>query len=549
MESKMNEKKLPTYKQGVKNEARSKALEHAVTLLTQKRHIAAIAPINYVRSVRDKCSELTYDSRYLEAAKICSDEDIISWEGFRQSVIGNLEAKDITIAYLAGPEPTNDIQTLIKLGVRPENIWAFESSNGEFQQAIQDVKNSKVRGIKLIKMKMEDYFSATPRRFDIIYFDACATFPSRRQKTLQVISTIFKNSSLNSLGVLITNFSSPDITNDTDLENYSQLIANYLYSKDTLDIKKGEHFYAGDSADSNGYYLSRETMPPDEDEEPYFIDEVKKNFDFYYGSFITRHILDIGSIISPIARLASSKLWDNMFIAPSTIISETKKWLTPSPDINDDFSHDYIYEGGNYSLLRTLSYMGVSTNFENHSENVKEFFKNWLKQIGDGNGNFNKGLENIYSFYGCKTNLDYWKDGMHDVKKFNYRGSMPRLCDVPTEELGFYPIFAQFSYPMHCNVREARRYTYIAEGKKNRMFLDVLPFDECRYIYDWLSSGHLVANDLKKISTQLTFRFALDALVKNIHNYQSDFLYGAHAIPFSTHFESAELPERIDLSK
>ena len=137
---------------------------------------------------------------------------------------------------------------------------------------------------------------------------------------------------------------------------------------------------------------------------------------------------------------------------------------------------------------------------------------------------------------------------MLDVRDFDYRREMPQLCDVPTEELGFYPVFAQFSYPAHCNVREAKRYTYIADGKKNRMFLDVLPFDECRYIYDWLSSGHLVAGDLEVMSTQITFRLALDALVKNNHNYQDDYLYGAHALPISE-YEEGSLKKRVDLSR
>ena len=52
------------------------------------------------------------------AADLCLDRDVEAWEDFHDSVVGHLKARDITIAYLAGSEPMNDITTLIGLGVR-----------------------------------------------------------------------------------------------------------------------------------------------------------------------------------------------------------------------------------------------------------------------------------------------------------------------------------------------------------------------------------------------------------------------------------------------
>ena len=554
----MDNPTMTSYNQPTKNLARSKALTHAVRLLTSRRQKAAIAPKNYVRMARDMCSKLDY-GEYQLAADCCLDRDVSAWEEFRASVIGRLKPKDLTIAYLAGPEPTNDITTLLELGVSAENIWAFETSTDEFEKAIKDVRNSAIRGIKLIKMKMEDYLAATPRRFDIIYFDACATFPSNEQRTLQIIASIFRHSSLNPLGVLITNFSSPDTSKASDLENYSHLISSYLYPKRTLDTLSGRSFYAGSSADEHGMLVSKEAMPPEEPEHPeagdsveddtylemdceYLYDKVKTNFDFYYGSYITRQLIDIGAITAPTERLIKSKLWDNMFLKKEKIIEVAKAWLL-------DNECGYVHEGGNFSLIRTLAYLDVYSEKDAlYSDSSRKFFKRWMMQLMECDGDPKKGIDNLLAFYACKDNKELWREGMLDVRDFNYRIKMPQLCDVPTTELGFYPVFAQFSYPAHCNIREAKRYTYIADGKKNRMFLDVLPFDECRYIYDWLSSGHLIAGDLEAISTQITFRLALDALVKNIHNYQDDYLYGAHALPISS-YEEASLGKRVDLNK
>lgn len=538
-----------SYGQPVKQEARSKALTYAVNLLTKRRQKAAIVSSSYVRAIRAHCANLKHYNGYLEAAKRCRDDDVESWEKFRKSVVGRLKPGDLTIAYLAGPEPTNDINTLIKLGVRAENIWAFEINPKSFESALKDVKNKELRGVKLIKLKMEDYFASTPRRFDIIYFDACATFPSKEQKTLKIVSSIFRNSSLSSLGVLITNFSAPDISNLIDLENYSHLIAAYLYSKSTLDRSKGSQIYSSESAEAYGFYLSKEIMPPEPGEKnKYFFDEVRANFDFYYGSFITRHIMDVASILAPTERLSGGKLWNSLFKKQVEVIKKSKEWLMPASEENYGNSSDYIFEGGNFSLVKVLSYLLTEDHDVKYPESVKKFIQGWIRQL-DSNEDQNKSIGNILSFYGCKESTEYWADSMLDMKNFNYRGKMPQLCDVATEELAFYPLFAQYSYPAHCNVKQARRFTYIAEGKKNRMFLDILPFDECRYVYDWLSSAHLAAGDLERISTQLTFRFALDAIAKSIHNYSDDFLYGAHAVGLCKKFDSGQLKARKNLTK
>lgn len=544
----MNNADKPSYSQPVKQQARSKALTHAVELLTKYRQNTAIAPPDYVRTLRDHCATLDYFREYPEAAQNCQEEDVVSWEKFRNSVVGKLNPEDLTIAYLAGPEPTNDINTLIELGVRAENIWAFEINTQNFESAIADVKNKEIRGIKLIKMKMEEYFTSTPRRFDIIYFDACATFPSHEQKTLKIVSSIFKSSSLSSLGVLITNFSSPDTSNSKDLENYSHLITANLYSKSTLDRKEGGNFFAGESAEAYGFDFSKGLIPEEEEyTDKYFLDEVKGNFDFYYGSFITRHIMDIASITAPTDRLARGQLWKSLFKDQAEVVNGCKKWLSPIAPETYEFDHDYIYEGGNFSLIKALSYLGVDNPDIKYPDGVSDFIIRWLKQLDD-NGDNKRSVDTILSFYGCKENTEYWAESIPDLKNFNYKTKMPQLCDVPTTELAFYSLFAQYAYPAHCNVNEVRRYSYIAEGKKNRMFLDVLPFDECRYVYDWLSSAHLVAGDWEKMSTQITFRFALDSIVKNIHNYQDDFLFGAHAVGIGEKFQCGELKERINLT-
>src|SRR5579871_2330162 len=125
----MSDKKAPapaTYKQPSKQAARTKALTHAVDLLTKRRQQCAIVPHAYLAEVKSGMMKPDKHEDYPQAAEKLTSETIESWETFRASSISRREPGDLTVAYLAGPEPTNDIETLMALGVRPENIWAFE---------------------------------------------------------------------------------------------------------------------------------------------------------------------------------------------------------------------------------------------------------------------------------------------------------------------------------------------------------------------------------------------------------------------------------------
>lgn len=116
------------------------------------------------------------------------------------------------------------------------------------------------------------------------------------------------------------------------------------------------------------------------------------------------------------------------------------------------------------------------------------------------------------------------------MEEFGYMGQMPMFCDVPTEELAFYPILAQYMLPPIYNTSLTRRFSYVARGKTTRMFLDIIPFDNCRYIFDWLPTPHLVGGSFAFLSQQLVYRYALDALAKNCMRYNTEYLFGANVV-------------------
>jgi hypothetical protein len=575
----------PSYSQPTKNKARSLALAHAVTMLTTRRDEAAIVPADYVDRVKAALLASDVQGDAITAAA-CEQSDIASWQAFRANSVGTRTAEELTVAYLAGPEPSNDLLALIELGVRPENIWAFEIDPQAIATGMADLKALGLRGVKFVPVSMDDYFIGTPRRFDIIYFDACGPLPSNKQKTVRLIVDIFKHGALAPLGVLISNFSRPDISKPHTLTDYASLVASYLFPKGFLETDGST--IEGPLA--HGYELRNPTNSAE-----CFLSKVEADFEKHYGAFITRQIMDIAEIVAPTVRLNNSKLHKVLFeedlkkatargrrfvkFNPAAFADDEEdavdNELETNPEMDQETGHaleaeielgdqgkdgcatniemdgDAIADPSFFSLVWTLAALGfyeIDENFEAPPASVKTFAKAWKNQlIGSPAGAV--AIEDlIAAFYAWRHDESLWSPEMKAIGSFPYRQAMPFLCDVPSSELGFYPAFAQLAYPAHPNIREARRWRYLAEGKTTPMFLDVIAFDECRYVYDWLSAMHLVTNDWHDLSAQLTFRFALDAIVKERRWFGDDFLYGCHAVGEDYMFPTSELTQRIDLS-
>lgn len=575
---------MSSYKQPQKNRVRYDILKNAVEILTIRRESCAIVPSDYVRKVKGAFSKSKYYESYRSAAQACNESDIDSWETFQKSSIGQKSSDELIVAYLAGPEPSNDLDILLSLGVRAENIWAFESETGAFTSALIDIRQQSLRGVKLMNMSIEDYFIGTPRRFDIIYLDACAPLPSHMQKTGRCLSSIFRHSALAPLGVLITNFSVPDSKNQDTLDDYAHLIAAYLYPKSFMDKFENSEHTITDGAQAHGFVFTKDPTSADEvapsNDDKFFVDEVRANFSNYYGSFITRHIADIASIIVPTIRLVQSGLSKTLFENSERAVLLGKKLAefasenekcenhddiedqTLCDEINAPIDYlkqcevaDYLHglaltEPNSYTVLFTLAWCGLLSDdeiFPLKSQKQKLFFKRWANQLaGKTKGDeFKNVIDAIASFYGWKEDTSLWTQSLQELASYNFELKMPFLCDVPTKELAFYSAFAQLAYPMHCNFDKVRRYSYVAEGKRTRMYTDVIPFDECRYVHDWLSGAHLFKSDWDDLSAQLVFRFALDAIAKSQRWYQDDFLYGCHAIGIEQgSFDAPHMPLR-----
>lgn len=113
-----------SYKQKIKKNARHSMIKKAVELLTQDRNSLCCVSEKYVRELFDYFGELDETNEQKETK--CIDVSYIRmWEKIHSQYVGNKKAEELTVCYLAGPEPENDFEELISMGVLPHNIWAF----------------------------------------------------------------------------------------------------------------------------------------------------------------------------------------------------------------------------------------------------------------------------------------------------------------------------------------------------------------------------------------------------------------------------------------
>ncbi|MFD2144122.1 hypothetical protein [Mucilaginibacter antarcticus] len=53
--------------------------------------------------------------------------------------------------------------------------------------------------------------------------------------------------------------------------------------------------------------------------------------------------------------------------------------------------------------------------------------------------------------------------------------------------------------------------------------MDMLVFDECRYLYDWMPTIDMLKSNLANIENELSFRYILDAIGKHKRWYFDEF--------------------------
>ena len=169
---------LYNYDQSIKNAIRHNVLSMAVNALTLDRQYISCVPRTYIRQVIDYFLQMDEDEPVRKEAQNIDLRYVSDWENLFDSTIGHKRIADLSVCYLSGPQPENDFNELTSLGVLPQNIWAFENQQNTYLQALQSIDTTNYMQPKIIKTSIEHFFENTPKKFDIVYVDACAPLVS-----------------------------------------------------------------------------------------------------------------------------------------------------------------------------------------------------------------------------------------------------------------------------------------------------------------------------------------------------------------------------------
>lgn len=186
-----------SYREKEKIIARKEALKKAVEILTDYGYKSTLINPSYIHKVRD---HLLKEKYYSEIVNCLTDKTIQEWNRFFKSIVLIKRPFQIKVAYLSGPNPENDLDVLVSLGILPENVWAFESDVEIYKSALRSILKSKFPYLKIQKSKISEFFKISPIKFDIIYLDFCGPLPNKnkKQKNLPTIVSLLENHALNS---------------------------------------------------------------------------------------------------------------------------------------------------------------------------------------------------------------------------------------------------------------------------------------------------------------------------------------------------------------
>ncbi|WP_055108756.1 hypothetical protein [Paenibacillus ihumii] len=485
---------MTTYTQLNKINARHKMFFYSIDLLTTNRNKACCVERSYVRKILDYFLSLDETKEKDEASKIDMSH-VKSWETLHDSCVGFKRPEDLVVCYLSGPEPQNDFNELISLGIHPQNIWAFEMNSSTYNTALANY-GSDYPQPKIIKQSIEHFFVHTPKKFDIVYIDACGSIASEKQ-VLRIIATLCKYHRLNSPGIIVSNFACPDLTKGEVLEEYSEMITQYLFCKQ----------FPNDVIDYNNSKIHSESYIT-------LKNRVKEDFHNFYSELITNSIIDIAALAVPIQRFVNSS-----YIG--SIVKELPTKMTTKYDL------DELNSIKNNSLLK-FSYLIKLIEQDSDAINNKKI-RTFIKGFS-GLGDMPKDLfETLNILYKIKNEDSFLKSDIEILKKqFDKGEGIYQYLDKPNSSLLLDVLVNQLSYPLHYNSNAIKRYKY--KAKNMEMFMDVIVLDECRYIYEWLPSLHQIQHAFSNLSWQYVFRFALDGLIKQRISYNNEYFFQGSVI-------------------
>jgi hypothetical protein len=515
------------YDQPEKKRARWLSLHHAVELLTTDRESSPVVTLEHFRrGMKFVCDSIeeTNQAGYTcfpvphEQVKEKSKE----FEKLHASRVGKKQAGDLQVLFLCGPEPMNDLEVMLTLGIRPENVWAVESDKEVFQQAVESLVISGY-GIKIYRGSLQQFFEIFPQQFDIIYFDACGTLPSTKPRTLDVLRQLFERQRLAPLSVLITNFSQAN-QDGTSLELWARRLGSWFFARD------------GWESFENDYW-----------------EHVSENLDEYYSNFISRFVIEFAGLLMPWWRV-------------SALDGVRREYFNTA--VADQINLGQFHEE-RLNLEAPPRSMYFQDSFQEHRRVLEAIQENLKKEdplrklFCDDAINKVKMADAVWLAYAFRNCGDPGFSATSDLNKklcsaeaaealnsFRWLDQeMGIFCDDPRPHLLADLLLGLYGFPYHCNVSKQRRWRYVASGKVTPMYLDVFVLDQARYFYDLVPTLSLLVDRLR-FPDQWILRVCMDGIFRHTSQVCSEWFYASTLAGLGTSgFKFHSIPDREQIMR
>ena len=125
---------MATYKQAEKEKSRELIWNHAVESITTQRNNNRILNATYMEHLWLYCQQQLNEKLDIET--------FVQWKEYADICYGKKTPEELKVAFFCGNEPENDVCHLLRLGVRIENIYAFECDKHAFRDAVSSLHNS-----------------------------------------------------------------------------------------------------------------------------------------------------------------------------------------------------------------------------------------------------------------------------------------------------------------------------------------------------------------------------------------------------------------------
>lgn len=309
---------MTTYKQPVKELSRKIIWEHAVESLTSKRYENRILNSSYMENLWLYCQQQLNEHLDINT--------FVEWKKFADICYENKKPESLKVAFFCGNEPENDVRHLVRLGIRIENIYAFESDKTSFKQAVESLHNT-FPLLKIYKEKIENYAELQNTKFDIIYLD----FTGSLFKEYKTIIKLLDLNALTDMSILAINTTYPDKT-----EENINFLCNFFYNEtffersiidgyETERDKEDTWFYRVESCDVEGIDMDM------------LYNLVESNFEYAYSVFQTAFLVDYAN-----RHKVSYEIFKQDMLANRLIKNNTIKRLN---EFHDVLLQEYFEDG------------------------------------------------------------------------------------------------------------------------------------------------------------------------------------------------------------